>query len=139
MTHPTPLAFGTMQFGGRANAQASRAMFDACVDAGITHFDTACGYTEGASETLLGQYAAPIRERLFIATKVGYMGGSGQANLLAQFDGSRARLGMDAVDLLYLHRFDPDTPLEETLPPLPICRPRGKFARSVCRTMLHGR
>lgn len=127
MTHPTPLAFGTMQFGGRANAQASRAMFDACVDAGITHFDTACGYTEGASETLLGQYAAPIRERLFIATKVGYMGGSGQANLLAQFDGSRARLGMDAVDLLYLHRFDPDTPLEETFTTLADLQAKGQI------------
>lgn len=108
-------AFGCMQFGGRADDAAARAMFDACLAAGITHFDTAHVYTDGASETLLGRFAAPLRERLFIATKAGYTGGAGRANLRAQFDESRRRLGMDAVDLLYLHRFDPGTPLEETI------------------------
>jgi aryl-alcohol dehydrogenase-like predicted oxidoreductase len=115
MKTPSPLAFGTMQFGGNADTAVSRGMFDACLAAGVSHFDTACGYTNGASETLLGQFAAPLRERLFIATKVGYEGGGGRANLTRQFDGSRKRLGMDSVDLLYLHRFDPDTPLTETL------------------------
>ena len=109
-----PLAFGCMQFGGRADESAARAMFDACIGAGLTHFDTANGYTDGASETLLGRFAAPIRDRLFIATKAGYIGGAGRANLLAQFDESRKRLAMDAVDLLYLHRFDPVTDLAET-------------------------
>lgn len=112
---PHRAAFGCMQFGGNADESASRAMFDACLAAGITHFDTAFGYTDGVSETLLGRFAAPLHDRLFIATKAGYDGGSGRANLLAQFDTSRRRLGMDAVDLLYLHRFDPDTPLEETV------------------------
>jgi aryl-alcohol dehydrogenase-like predicted oxidoreductase len=115
MTKPHPLAFGTMQFGGHADETASRAMFDTCFAAGITHFDTACGYTDGESETLLGRFAAPIRDRLFIATKVGYAGGAGRENLTSQFDASRSRLGMDHVDLLYLHRFDPDTALQETL------------------------
>lgn len=110
-----PLAFGTMQFGAGADETASRAMFEDCIAAGLTHFDTACGYAEGASETLLGRFAAPLRERLFIATKVGYFGGAGRTNLTEQFDGSRKRLGMDRVDLLYLHRFDPDTDLNETL------------------------
>lgn len=134
MTHPIPplpipLAFGTMQFGGRADAAASRALFDACLDAGVTHFDTACGYTEGASETLLGQFAAPIRDRLFIATKVGYMGGCGRANILAQFDGSRRRLGMDRIDLLYLHRFDPATPLEETFATMAELQAKGQIGQ----------
>lgn len=106
--------FGTMQFGGRADTKASQAMFDACIDAGINHFDTAFVYTEGASETLLGQFAAPIREKLIIATKAAYKGGSGRENILQAFDTSRRRLKMDSVDILYLHRFDPDTPLEET-------------------------
>ncbi|MCV6584688.1 MAG: aldo/keto reductase [Marinibacterium sp.] len=114
--HPiSRFTFGTMQFGGRADAQASRQMFDLCRAAGITHFDTAYAYTDGASETLLGQFARTERDRLFIATKVGYVGGAGRDNLLAQFDVSRKRLGMDSVDLLYLHRFDPDTDLGETL------------------------
>lgn len=112
---PTRAAFGCMQFGGRADESASRAMFDACLGAGLTHFDTAHTYTQGASETLLGRFAAPMRDRLFIATKAGYTGGAGRANLLAQFDQSRQRLGMDHVDLLYLHRYDADTPLDETL------------------------
>jgi aryl-alcohol dehydrogenase-like predicted oxidoreductase len=129
MKHPIPLAFGTMQFGGRADATASRALFDACLAAGVTHFDTACGYTEGASETLLGQCAAPIRDRLFIATKVGYVGGCGRANILAQFDGSRRRLGMDRVDLLYLHRFDPTTPLEETFATMAELQARGQIGQ----------
>lgn len=108
-------AFGCMQWGGRADETASRQMFDACLAAGVTHFDTAFGYTDGMSETLLGRFAAPLRDRLFVATKAGYEGGAGRANLLAQFDASRKRLAMDTVDLLYLHRFDPDTPLDETL------------------------
>jgi 1-deoxyxylulose-5-phosphate synthase len=110
----SPLAFGTMQFGGKADEGQSRAMYDAARAAGITHFDTACGYTEGASETLLGRFAATERDRVYIATKVGYDGGAGRANITAQFDGSRKRLNMDSVDLLYLHRFHADTPLEET-------------------------
>ena len=125
MSTPFRLAFGTMQFGGRADAAASRSMFDACLAAGITHFDTACGYTDGQSETLLGQFAAPLRDRLSIATKVGYMGGCGRANITAQFDGSRRRLGTDSVDLLYLHRFDPECALEETFETMADLQARG--------------
>ncbi len=109
------LAFGTMQFGGRANESESRAMYDAARAAGLTHFDTAWIYTDGVSETLLGRFAKAEREQLYIATKVGNRGGAGVANLSAQFDDCRRRLGMDAVDLLYLHLFDPNTELAETL------------------------
>lgn len=108
------LTYGTMQWGGRADEGAARTMFDACLDAGITHFDTAWIYTGGAAETLLGRFAAPLRDRLQIATKVAYAGGAGRANILSQFDDSRRRLGLDRVDLLYLHRFDPATALDET-------------------------
>ncbi|KPU84483.1 aldo/keto reductase [Marinosulfonomonas sp. PRT-SC04] len=111
---PSRFCFGTMQFGGRANQSQSRAMFDACRTAGINFFDTAHLYTDGASETLLGQFAAPERDALIIATKCGYTGGSSCANILTNFDESRTRLGMDFVDVLYLHRWDGDTPLEQT-------------------------
>ena len=124
-----PLAFGTMQWGARADAAESRRLYDACRAAGIVHFDTACGYAEGRSETLLGQFAAPDRDRLFIATKVAYHGGAGRANILSQFDGSRQRLGMDVVDLLYIHRFDPDTSLDETLETLAGLQTDGKIRR----------
>ncbi|ETX27607.1 aldo/keto reductase [Roseivivax isoporae] len=110
-----PYAFGTMQFGGRADEAQSRALFDACRAAGIRHFDTAWVYTEGRSETLLGRFAAAERDALFIATKVANTPGCGRAAIRSQFDTCRSRLGMDRIDLLYLHRFDPDTPLEETI------------------------
>jgi len=119
------LAFGTMQFGGRADAAQSAAMFHACLDAGVTHFDTACGYNGGAAETILGQLVAPVRARVYVATKLGYIGGAGRANLTQQMDASRKRLGLDCVDLLYLHRYDPDTPLAETLETLAQFQARG--------------
>lgn len=109
-----PVAFGTMQFGGNADEAASAAMFDACLAAGITHFDTAYMYTEGRAEEILGRLAG-ARDDLYVATKVGYTGGAGRVNMLSQFDASRARLGRDRVDLLYLHRFDPETDLRETI------------------------
>ncbi|WP_282181511.1 aldo/keto reductase [Aliiroseovarius marinus] len=110
---PAPrFAFGAMQFGENADETASRAMFDACVDAGITHFDTANLYTGGASEEILGRLIAPLRERLIIATKIGYDAPNNIAALRSQFDTSRARMGLDAVDILYLHRFNPNLAMD---------------------------
>jgi len=109
-----PFSFGTMQFGGKASEAESAALFEACLAAGITHFDTAWVYTEGRSEEIVGRLIG-AREDLFVATKVGYTGGAGRANMLAQFDECRKRLQRDVVDLLYLHRFDPETDLQETL------------------------
>lgn len=110
-----PAAFGAMQCGEGADAAASRAMLEACLEAGIRHFDTAFSYTGGKSEQIIGGFAARDRARVFVATKVGLSGGAGRANLAAQFDVSRRRLGLDQVDLVYLHRFDPATPLDETM------------------------
>lgn len=107
-------SFGTMQFGGKADQAASKAMYDACRAAGIVHFDTAVGYTDGASETILGNLVKGERDRVFVATKLGYMGGTGRANLIKQMDVSRRQLQLDSVDLLYLHRFDDDTDLQDT-------------------------
>ncbi|WP_432817117.1 aldo/keto reductase [Sulfitobacter sp. JB4-11] len=119
------LAFGTMQFGGRADDAASRAMFDACIAAGINHFDTAHVYTDGASERMLGEYARDDRDDLIIATKAGYMGGSGAENIMASCEVSRQRLGMDTLDVLYLHRFDPDADPRETFGTLARLKAQG--------------
>lgn len=120
-----PAAFGAMQVGGAADEAQSRLMFECCLEQGIRHFDTAFSYTNGESERILGRFATPMRDQLFIATKAGLSGGAGRANLAAQFDDSRGRLGLDQVDLLYLHRFDPDTPLEETFEFFADLRQRG--------------
>ncbi|MGC1261973.1 MAG: aldo/keto reductase [Jannaschia helgolandensis] len=110
----SPLCFGTMQFGGKADATDSRAMFDASRAAGVTFFDTAHVYTDGASETLLGQFAAAERESLIVATKAAYGKGAGRRNILDSLETSRKRMKMDVIDILYLHRWDGDTPLEES-------------------------
>ncbi|MEX3314368.1 aldo/keto reductase [Sulfitobacter sp. PS-8MA] len=124
-TPASRLAFGTMQFGGRADAAASRAMFDACIEAGITHFDTAHVYTDGASETLLGSFLGDRRESLIVATKAAYSGGAGRANILASAETSRQRMQIDALDVLYIHRFDPETPLSESLSALAELKQQG--------------
>jgi len=116
-----------MQFGGHADASESRAMFDAARSVGITHFDTAYVYTGGASETLLGEMAQAERDSLIIATKAAYDGGSGRNNILNGFDTSQQRLQMDVIDILYLHRFDDDTPLQETFDALAKLKHDGKI------------
>ena len=123
----SPLTFGTMQFGGRADVTQSRAMFDAARAAGITHFDTAYVYNGGTSETLLGQMIGQDRDDLIIATKAAYDGGSGRDNILSGFATSQARLNLDTIDILYLHRFDEDTPLQETFDALASLKHAGKI------------
>ena len=118
-------AFGTMQFGGTANEHASAAMFNACLDAGITHFDTAHLYTGGASEKILGQLIKPHRDRLVIATKIGYHCPDNLADLRDEFDLSRKRLGQEMVDLLYLHRFNPNLSIEAQITTLAAMQDEG--------------
>lgn len=120
-------AFGTMQFGGRADETHSAAMYADCRSAGISHFDTAFVYTDGNSERILGDLIRPHRNEVLIASKVGYQGGAGADNMRAQFDISRQRLQQDMVDVLYLHRFDPDTDLAETLACFAELKAEGKI------------
>ena len=126
-TPASRLAFGTMQFGGRAGEDDAAKMVDACIEAGINHFDTAHVYNDGAAERITGALLRRHRDRVIIATKAGYEGGAGRDNILRQFDESRRRLGMDMVDVLYLHRFDPDTELAETLETFATLRDRGQI------------
>jgi aryl-alcohol dehydrogenase-like predicted oxidoreductase len=124
-TRASRLAFGTMQFGGRADAAASRAMFDAALDAGITHFDTAHVYTDGASETLLGEMVKDHRDRLIIATKAAYSGGAAPDNIRSSAETSLKRMKIDVIDALYLHRFDPDTDMHLSFEALADLKARG--------------
>lgn len=107
-------SFGAMQFGGKADEAASGAMYDACRTAGISFFDTAFGYTGGQSETILGGLISAERDEIFLATKCGYTGAAPEA-IDRHVAESRKRLGVDVIDLLYLHRWDDAVPLEQTL------------------------
>lgn len=111
----SPFAFGTMQFGaGSADADCD-AIYDACRRSGINVFDTAYGYTGGASERILGRLIAKERDDILLITKCAHPAPSDRANLIRQFDESRLRLQQDMVDVLFLHRWDAVTPLEETM------------------------
>ncbi len=115
------------------------------LDAGITFFDTANVYSAGSSEEILGRAlrGAVPRDELVIATKVhGAMRpdangrGLSRKAILAEIDASLTRLGMDYVDLYQIHRFDPETPMEETLEALHDVVRAGK-ARYVGASSMH--
>jgi aryl-alcohol dehydrogenase-like predicted oxidoreductase len=90
------------------------AFIRAAFDAGVRHFDTAHLYTSGESEETIGEALAPLFERCVIATKGGF--GSGRGDVLrAEIEESLRRLRTDRIALYYLHRVDPQTPLEESL------------------------
>ncbi len=126
-TPASRFAFGTMQFGGKADAAQSRALFEASIDAGITHFDTAYAYTGGASETLLGSFVQERRDQLIIATKAEFEHGSGRDNILASAETSRKRLQLDVLDVFYLHRFDDNTDLHETFEAIAELKSKGQI------------
>ena len=86
------------------------------VEAGLNFIDTAHLYTGGESERALGAALAPFRDDLVVATKGGYRPGSGRPERLrAELEESFERLRTDTITLYYLHRVDPDVPLEESL------------------------
>jgi L-glyceraldehyde 3-phosphate reductase len=115
-------------FGGDRSIEVQRAILRRAFDRGITHFDLANNYGPpyGSAEQNFGTFLAtdfkPYRDELFISSKAGWdmwpgpYGDRGSRKyLLASLDQSLARLGLDYVDVFYSHRFDPDTPLEETM------------------------
>jgi aryl-alcohol dehydrogenase-like predicted oxidoreductase len=86
------------------------------VDLGVRMIDTAHTYTGGESEQTIGEALSPVPEGCVVATKGGYAPGTGNPEALrSQIDESLRRLRTDAIDLYYLHRVDPQTPLEESV------------------------
>ena len=108
-------SFGTMQFGAKADEAASTAMYADCREAGINFFDTAHAYAGGRSEEIIGSLIHTERDEIFLATKVGDANLATQELVHWEFAESRRRLGIETVDLLYIHKWDRVTPLEETL------------------------
>ena len=126
-------------FGGTRDYPGAFEILGAAFDAGITHFDLANNYgpPPGSAEELFGQVMArdfkPYRDELIVSTKAGYAMWDGpygewgsRKNLIASCDQSLKRLGLDYVDVFYSHRFDPQTPLEETLGALATIVAQGK-------------
>jgi L-glyceraldehyde 3-phosphate reductase len=124
------LSLGLWQnFGTDRPEETQRAILRRAFDRGVTHFDLANNYGPpyGRAEENFGRYLAddfkPYRDELIISTKAGYdmwpgpygQGGGSRKYVLASLDQSLARLGLDYVDIFYSHRFDPETPVEETV------------------------
>ena len=126
-------------FGGRDNIENGRAIARRAFDMGVTHFDLANNYgpPPGSAEVTFGELYRqdfhPYRDELIISTKAGYDMWPGpygewgsRKYLLASLDASLQRMGLDYVDIFYSHRYDPETPLEETMGALDSAVRQGK-------------
>jgi L-glyceraldehyde 3-phosphate reductase len=135
------ISFGMWQnFGGNVPLDRQRAILRRAFDRGVTHIDLANNYGPpyGSAEenfgTIFAQDLRPYRDELILSTKAGYdmwpgpygQGGGSRKYLLSSLDQSLRRMGVDYVDIFYSHRFDPDTPLEETMGALDAAVRAGK-------------
>ena len=125
----TALGLGCMGlsefYGPRTDEREAVSLLHEALERGITHFDTAEMYGLGHNETLVGRAFADRRDQVVIATKFGpqrdretgaFTGVDGSPAMVRRsVEGSLQRLGMEVIDLYYLHRMDPDTPIEDTV------------------------
>lgn len=116
------IGLGGNTFGRYVDERATADVVRVALDLGVNFFDTADIYNAGVSEEFLGKALRGHRERALIATKVGMRArpgpnenGSSRKHIFDSVHASLDRLDVDYIDLLQIHRFDPDTPLEETL------------------------
>jgi aryl-alcohol dehydrogenase-like predicted oxidoreductase len=118
----SPICLGTMMFGGRTDERCAGQIVDRAFDHGVNFVDTADVYNEGRAEEITGRAIAGNRDGWVLATKLGNsMGegpnrrGLGRKWMIQALEGSLRRLGTDYVDIYYLHREDPATPMAETV------------------------
>jgi L-glyceraldehyde 3-phosphate reductase len=135
-----PVSLGLWHnFGGVDTLENAREMCRCAFDLGITHFDLANNYgpPPGSAEETFGKILSadlkPYRDEMIISTKAGYKMQQGpygewgsRKYLLSSLDSSLKRMGLEYVDIFYSHRFDPDTPLEETMGALDTAVRSGK-------------
>jgi len=142
------LSFGTATFGGGNDffkawgstqvVEATR-MVNLCMDAGVTLFDTANGYSRGAAEEILGKAIHGLRDKVLVSTKATFPMsdevndyGSSRFHLIKSCEDSLKRLGTDHIDIYHMHGFDANTPIEETLKALDNLVQSGKIRYIAC-------
>ena len=118
----TVVGLGTNNFGGRCDLEQTRAVIEAALDEGITLFDTADIYSQGTSESYIGEVLEGRRDRVLLATKFGKPMDDGpdlprgsRDYIRWAVEGSLRRLRTDSIDLYQMHEPDPATPIDETL------------------------
>jgi aryl-alcohol dehydrogenase-like predicted oxidoreductase len=118
----SPVCLGTMMFGDRTDATEAQRIVDAAFASGVNFVDTADAYGNGKSEEIVGAAIKSHRKQWILATKVGnalagkpHDGGLSRRWILQACEDSLVRLATDYIDVYYLHRDDPDTPLAETV------------------------
>lgn len=125
------ISFGTATFGGSneffkkwgaVDEDGARRMIDICLDYGVNFFDTANVYSSGMAEKILGKALLGRRGAVLVSTKLGYpVGpdgrdyGASKKHICAQIEASLKRLQTDYIDILFLHGYDENTPIDETL------------------------
>ena len=130
----SPLWLGTMMFGDQTDEHEAARIVAAARDAGVNAIDTANAYANGESERITGRLIKADRQHWVLATKLANPMGDGpndrglsRRHMLQAVDASLTRLGTDWIDVLYLHREDETTPLEETLAAIGHLVERGKI------------
>ena len=120
-------------FGKEADESTAFALMDRAFDAGINFFDTANIYNKGLTEKIVGKWLTSRRDAIILASKVHFATGTGpndrgssRRHILTEVDKSLDRLGTDWLDILYLHHWDAETPIEETLSALTTLVEKGK-------------
>jgi aryl-alcohol dehydrogenase-like predicted oxidoreductase len=124
------LSFG---YGPAVDTQHGIALIRGAFDRGVTFFDSAEAYGQGANEELVGEALAPVRDRVVIATKFGFKGGDSSAGVDSRperirevAEASLKRLRTDRIDLFYQHRVDPNVPIEDVAGTVKELIQRGK-------------
>ena len=130
----SPLCFGTMSFGDIADEAESALMFNRCREAGINFFDCANTYAGGRSEEILGDLMAGCRDEIVLTTKAVSrtgpdinQGGASRRHIQMAVEDSLRRLRTDRIDIYFLHHYDADTPVDESLRALDDLARQGKI------------
>lgn len=128
------LCMGTMTFGDSADEAESARMFQRCREIGINFFDCANGYAGGRSEEILGKLVADCRDDVVITSKSGFSvrdglnwSGSSRRHIQMQVEASLKRLKTDRIDVYFIHRYDPDTPIDDVVRTLETLVQQGKI------------
>lgn len=139
------ICLGSNNFGTQLDEARSLSVIKKSLDLGINIIDTANTYTQGRSEEIIGKAVSGSRNDVVIATKVGFdlssapnQGGLSRKHISSQISASLRRLQTDYIDLYYMHRFDPATPLEESLRTLNELVKQGKVLYIGCSNFTAG-